>query len=175
MTALRWIGILAAALAALVLVVALVGAALPRSHVASRGAHVARPPEEVWRTITDVSEFPRWRPDVSAVEHLPDREPGGRASWRETGPNGRITYELVETDPPRRLVTRIADDALPFGGSWTYDLAPAPDGGTTVTITEHGDVRNPIFRFMSRFVFGHHATMEAYLKALRGREAAAVR
>ena len=168
MTVLKWIGVAAAVLAALVLVVALVGAALPRAHVASRSAHVAQSPQEVWRTITRVSQFPRWRPDVRAVELLPDRAPGAGASWRETGANGRITYEVVEAEPPRRLVTRIADDALPFGGRWTYDLAPAPDGGTTVTITEHGEVRNPLFRFASRFVFGHHATMDAYLKALQG-------
>jgi len=167
MTALRWIGIAAATLAALALAVVLVGAALPRAHVASRSVHVVRPPGDVWRTITGVSQFPQWRPDVSAVERLPDREPGGRAAWCETGANGRITYELVEADPPRRLVTRIADDALPFGGSWTYELAPAPDGGTTVTITEHGEVRNPVFRFVSRFVMGHHATIDAYLEALQ--------
>lgn len=177
MTALQWIGIVAAVLVALALVVVLVGAALPRAHVATRTVTVARPPADVWRTITRVKDFPRWRPDVSAVELLPDRETGGggrsRMSWRETGKNGRITYELVERDAPRRLVTRIADDKLPFGGSWTYELSPAPNGGTTVTITEHGEVRNPLFRFVSRFVMGHHATLDAYLAALQAADTAA--
>jgi hypothetical protein len=35
-----------------------------------------------------------------------------------------------------------------------------------VRITEDGEVYNPIFRFMSRFVFGHTHTMDAYLRAL---------
>ena len=37
---------------------------------------------------------------------------------------------------------------------------------TIVRITEDGQVYNPVFRFMSRFVFGHARTMDAYLRAL---------
>ena len=33
-----------------------------------------------------------------------------------------------------------------------------------VTITEDGWVGNPIFRFVSRYVMGHHATMDGMLK-----------
>jgi hypothetical protein len=71
----------------------------------------------------------------------------------------------VLVDPPRRLIGRIADPSLPFGGSWTYDVV-REGAGSRVMITEDGVVRNPVFRFMSRFVFGHHATQEAYLRAL---------
>ncbi len=35
-----------------------------------------------------------------------------------------------------------------------------------VTITENGEIYNPFFRFMARFVFGYTVTMETYLKAL---------
>jgi hypothetical protein len=35
-----------------------------------------------------------------------------------------------------------------------------------LTIVERGKVRNPIFRFLSRFVFGHTATIESYLSSL---------
>ena len=44
-------------------------------------------------------------------------------------------------------------------------------GGSDLTITEDGEVYNVIFRFMSRFVFGHHATMDAFLKNLQARTA----
>jgi hypothetical protein len=40
----------------------------------------------------------------------------------------------------------------------------AEPGGSALTITEDGWVANPIFRFLSRFVFGHHATMDGILK-----------
>ncbi len=35
--------------------------------------------------------------------------------------------------------------------------------GSTVTVTEDGWVANPIFRFVSRLIIGHHATMDALL------------
>ena len=54
---------------------------------------------------------------------------------------------------------RIADPELPFGGTWTYELKPEGTG-TRLVITERGEVYNPIFRFMSRFVFSRTATME---------------
>ncbi len=54
---------------------------------------------------------------------------------------------------------------MPFGGTWTFDIEPAGTG-TQLTITEDGIVRNPIFRFVSRFVFGHYKTQETYLRDL---------
>lgn len=74
-----------------------------------------------------------------------------------------IPVEVVESTPPTRLVTRVKETERNFGGTWTIAIAPSPDG-STLTITEDGWVANPIFRFMSRFVIGHHATMDALLK-----------
>lgn len=73
--------------------------------------------------------------------------------------------QTLESDAPRRLVTQIADPNLPFGGTWTTVITPA-DGESEVRITEGGEVRNPVFRFMSRFVFGLTATMDTYLRDL---------
>jgi hypothetical protein len=38
---------------------------------------------------------------------------------------------------------------------------------TTLRITEHGEIYNPIFRALARFVFGYESTMIAYLDALK--------
>jgi uncharacterized protein YndB with AHSA1/START domain len=153
---------------ALFLAAALAGLALPQGHVASRTAHVAAPPEQVWATLTDVAAHPTWRPGLTRVEMLP--APEGRAAWREHEGGSRISYETVEAVPPRRLVTRITDRNLPFGGRWEFDVRPAA-GGSDVTITEHGEVYNPIFRLISRYVLGHTATIDAYLGALQRRHA----
>lgn len=153
---------------ALVLVVALVttiGYALPRDHVASMTRLVEAPPRRVFTLITDVSRYPDWRKDVTHVEVLSTTP----LKWREHAGGDVITFELVESVPDQKVVWRIADPDLPFGGTWTYELQP--DGGgahTRVTIAERGEVYNPIFRFVSRFVFGHTATIEAYLDALAG-------
>lgn len=146
----------------LVMIVALVGLALPQNHVASRTVTLNRPVLDVWHAINDVESFPSWRPSVARVEVLA-REP---KRWREVGPGDALTLEVVETQAPSRVVVVIADRNLPFGGRWVYDLAPE-GAGTRVTITEHGEVYNPIFRFVSRFIIGHTATIDEYLAALQ--------
>ena len=160
----KWLLIGIAVLAGIVVLVAAIGALLPKAHVASRQARVNATPETVWKLITDVDGFPSWRGDVKRIERLADR--GGRAVWVEETSSGRITLAVDRTEPPRLLVLRIADPDLPFGGTWTYELQPEAQG-TVLTITENGEVYNPIFRFMARFVFGHEATIAGYLDALR--------
>jgi uncharacterized protein YndB with AHSA1/START domain len=150
-------------LGALLLALVALGYALPVAHVASRDAVLPVPPERVFAVLTDVEAFPAWRSDVQAVEVIA-RLP--HVQWRERGSDGTIAFEVQESDPPRRLVTRISDRTLPFGGAWTFTLQPA-DGGTKLTIREDGEVYNPLFRVMSRFVFGHTATIDRYLADLQ--------
>jgi uncharacterized protein YndB with AHSA1/START domain len=159
----RWILTVVGVLAAVVAIVVVVGMLLPKEHTARSHATFDAAPDSIWRVLTDVEAFPAWRGDVSRVELLPPSN--GHRSWREIGKNGTITFEEVAAEPSRRLVSRIADPNLPFGGSWTYDVVP-DSNGTRVTITENGIVYNPVFRFMSRYVFGHHATQEAFLRSL---------
>ena len=151
---------------ALILLVLVVGWMLPVKHRASRSVTHPATAEQVWALITNVEAFPEWRTGVKSVTRLPDRD--GKKMWIEDGRDGRLTMAVERSEAPRQLVTRIADPDLPFGGTWTYLIAPAPNG-TTLTITEDGEVYNPIFRFMSRFVFGHEATMTAYLSAAEKR------
>jgi hypothetical protein len=139
------------------------GALLPTAHVAAMRATYRQPTDRVWQAITDVDAFPAWRTGVTAVERQPTRE--GRQAWVEVGPQGRVPLEVVEARASSRLVLRIADPDLPFGGTWTYELVPA-DGGCTLTITENGEIYNPVFRLLARFVFGYHATAEQYLVSL---------
>jgi uncharacterized protein YndB with AHSA1/START domain len=159
----KWVLIVVAVLAGLVALVAIVGALLPVSHVASRAVRLPRPPAAVWAVVTDFANAASWRSDLERVEMLPDRE--GRPAFREHGDNGEIAMQVDELHEPDRMVVRIADPDLPFGGTWTWELTADGDG-TKVTVTERGEVKNPIFRFMSKFVFGHTATLERVLADL---------
>lgn len=158
----KWIGLVVGAIALLFVVMAVVGAMLPRAHVASRTATFKRSAAELFALITDVQRAPEWRTGVKRVDVQPAAE-GGRARYVEVSSQGPIAMEVVESVPGQKLVTRIADESLPFGGGWTFELQPA-GAGTRLTITERGEVKNVIFRFMSRFIFGHTATMEQYLR-----------
>jgi len=159
----RWILIGLGVLVLLIALVALVGALLPRGHVAARSAVYRQPPEEVFATIRGFAAYPEWRADATKVEILPSVD--GKERFRETGSYGAITFAVEEVHAPRRMVVRIADEGLPFGGTWTYELTPVSEG-TRLTITERGEVHNVFFRFLSRFVFSQHATIDKLLQAL---------
>jgi len=166
----KWILLGVAVIVVVVAIITIVGAMLPKKHIASRKARFRQPPALIWEVI---SGPPTWRPDIRSFEELPDRD--GHKVWVEVDKHGQsITFERVEARPPVSMVTRIADPKLPFGGSWTHEIS-AVDGGSEVVITESGEVYNPIFRFISRFVIGHSASIEKYLTALGNKLGEAVK
>jgi hypothetical protein len=52
-----------------------------------------------------------------------------------------VGLAILVAMPPRRLVRRI--------------------------VGENGEIYNPFFRFVSRYIVGHHRTIDGYLRALR--------
>ncbi len=157
----KWLLGVLAALALLVLLVFAIGFALPRAHIASVRAHLRQPPDSIYHAVTDVENGPQWRSGLDSVRVL-ERTP---LTWTESASWGNLTMVMDEATPPSRVVTRIADTSDGFGGTWTYEIAPERTG-SIVTITERGEVYNPIFRFMSKFVFGHYASLETYARDL---------
>jgi hypothetical protein len=143
------------------IVVFLTGSLLPKQHVASRAIALRRKPQDVFQLISDFQAAPSWRSDVKAIVLLTSED--GHVLYREDGANGAITMEIAELDPPTRMVTRIADKGLPFGGVWIFDISPTTDG-CRLNITERGEIYNPVFRFVSRFLMGYHRTLDTYLR-----------
>lgn len=133
----KWILYAAAAIAAIVFVVAAIGAALPVKHTATRTTRVALPPDALYTLLTQIKY-------------------------------GDVPVHVERQEPPSLLVSRVDASEKAFGGTWTYRIAPAP-GGSELTITEDGEVYNVIFRFVSRFVIGHHATLDGYIRNLQAR------
>lgn len=164
----KWVAIILGGIVALVLVVTVIGATLPKSHVAVRAAHFHRPVEELFNTVIDVPSSPSWRKDIQRIEMLPPK--GSRFAWREVSKNGTVSYEgevvrLPAPSVPGRFISRITDKSLPYGGEWIIDVATTSEG-SIVTVTENGEVYNPIFRFVSKYVMGQTATIDGYLRAL---------
>jgi hypothetical protein len=149
----------------LVLVTYVIGLFLPADHVAEdeRVVHGA-PVELVAARIRSVESQPKWRRGVKAIELLPPDNAGG-IHYREVGGNGTMSFRLREVTPNRKFESVMTDDALPFGGRWIISIDPV-DNGTRLRIREEGTVRPPIFRTLSRFVFGHQSTLKAYLNDL---------
>ena len=93
--------------------------------VAAAEIDIAAPASAVWEALTDIDAMPSWRIGLKSVTRLPDKN--GLPVHTENTTAGKMTFETTLMDPPRRLVRGMASD-LPFGGTWTFDVAPAPDG-----------------------------------------------
>jgi hypothetical protein len=144
----------------LIAAIVVIGALLPKHHIVQRSALVNATPEQVFRLISGPQQ---WRTDLNQYKFYDE---AGHHMLKETDKHGQtITYEVVESQPPTLLRRTIADKNLPFGGSWTWDIQPQ-SAGCSVNITEEGDVYNPVFRFVSRFVIGHTRTIDNYLAML---------
>ncbi len=150
-------------LLALVILPLAIGYMLPRHHVATSSVTLQQPPDSVWAVIYDFAGYPEW---WEYVERMEREVKNGRVIWMQyDSRNQVIPYEVVGTNPPRKLVTRIVDEGMPFGGMWTYDIAPA-GSASSLTIREDGVIHNPVFRIVARFIMGYHGTMDDYLTAL---------
>jgi uncharacterized protein YndB with AHSA1/START domain len=139
----KWILRVVLSIIGLVVLITVVGYVLPVSHEASRSAEFNQPPETVYALISDLKNYSSW--------------------W----PENQTNVEVVEAVAPSKFVTRIVGET-DFGGTWTMEIVPT-SGGSRLTITERGEIYNPIFRTLAKFVFGHTSTMESCLDAARQR------
>ena len=135
----KWILRIAAFLVAVVSAIAIVGYFMPAAHEASRSAEFTKSPEMVYALISDLKNYSSWWPDND------------------------VNVEVVEAVPPSRFVTRIVGESA-FGGTWTWDIEKTA-AGSRATITERGEIYNPMFRALARFVFGYTSSMESCLAA----------
>ena len=158
----KWVLWILGGLAGLVGMMAAIGAMLPLRHHATRRARYKASPDAVYAVLAGP---PDWRTGVKSFGELP-AQGGRRRWWEEDTHRQKITFEEVEARPGERLQVRTADKGLPFGGTWTFDIAKAADGGSELRIAEDGEVYNVIFRFMARFFFGYHGSIETYLRDL---------
>ncbi len=142
----------------------LAGSLIAREHTATSTIELKASPAQVWATLTEWRQFKTWRKDLTAIEEL--TTPDGQKGWVETSSWGRMPLLVERTEPERLFVGRIADDSLPFGGTWTHRLEALPNGGTRLASTEDGFIKPAFFRLMAKVVFGYHKTLNDWQTAL---------
>ena len=150
-----------------VAVVFLIGWRLPESHEVSVERDYAAAPERVYQEISSPKEYPRWRSGVQKVDML-EATDDRLERFKEYALGDEVTYVIEEKVPGQRFVTTIADKDLPYGGTWIFEMTPLATG-TRLRITEEGEVYNPFFRFVSRFILGHTRSIETYHSDLEKR------
>lgn len=161
-----WILMVMGLLVAIVAALIVGGLATPREHVASRSRTYRTSPETLWQIVRDVASYASWREDMIDVQMVTGEEPA--VQWREISSGGSVTFGIIEEQPPTRFVARVMDDDLPWGGTWSWSIVPTAEGAT-LTITEHGFVNNPIFRFIGTHFMGFTKSIDQYLRALEVR------
>src|SRR6266850_273093 len=154
----KWVLITLGVLVGLIALMALVGAFLPREHRATSSIALRQPPDSIWSVVRDFAGVRAWFPGMTESQRLPDRD--GHEVWRQKMGGFDMPIIVLESTAPRKLVTQIDPTAsASFGGTWTYELV-LDSVGTRISVTESGWISNPIFRFMSRFLFGYHASLD---------------
>jgi hypothetical protein len=153
----KWLLIIVGILVCLVLIIVIIGYLLPVKHRSSVQVSLRASPAEIWARLADFKDYPAWRKDVKSVDV---RSP---VEWVEVNEHGdSLPLKIVVQEPGRRLVTQIQGHDLPYGGGWEFELLNN-GGSTTLTITENGEVYNPVFRFVSKFIIGHSASLKKYI------------
>jgi|CXWL01.1.fsa_nt_gi hypothetical protein len=158
------VGVLAVA----ALAIYALGASTPRTHTAEVTRVIAAPPERIAARIRAVADYPNWRGGV-AVENV--NVTNDATTYVELAEGDRISYRLTEPEAGARFVATITDEKLPFGGAWTISIEPVPEGAR-VRIREDGVIRDALYRFFARYVFGYTSSIEGYLSRLAEAEGA---
>ena len=160
----KWLLIAVAAVAALIVAVVVIGSLRPRNHVARVRGRLNANPDAVWQVLRGFETWAEWNSATQKVERTTDLN--GKQVWLFHGRWGKMPMILDTDESPRRMRTVVGEGAG-FSGSWTYEIEPQGDG-CTLTLTEEGSVRNPVFRFMMMF-HGNHATMLRFFTDLAAR------
>ena len=163
----RWkhwlLAILLLLVAALIVAYAL-GERLPAEHTTVAAATISAPPSRVWELISNVDNYPKWRSGLPSVEELPPA--AGHQRWTEHYTHDQLSFVLLDSNPVSSRVVLMEPGTHPFDGQWTFQLQPMDDGRTSVTITEHGHVFAPIFRFIGHYITGDDFQQKRYLDDL---------
>lgn len=96
----------------------------------------AHSPERVWRALTDPKELGAWlMPNDFAptVGHKFQFNIGPQRAWR-----GIVDCEVLEVDPPRRLVYSWQGDPKNRPTTVIWTLTPTADGGTQLKLEHSG-------------------------------------
>jgi uncharacterized protein YndB with AHSA1/START domain len=129
--------------------------------VIARGSVVIdAPPSVVWKTISDIDQWPTWNPDVSSARLDGNLEVGSTFRWK-AGP-GTITSTLLEVEPGRSIAWRGSTMGIRAVHIWRIE---ADGNGTRLETEESWD--GLIVRLLARSM---HARLDTAIT--RGLEAA---
>ena len=167
-TALAWLGVACGALVGAVAAMTLLGWLMPSRYVASQSLLLPVPIADAWTTLVDYPGHTAWRRGLTAVDRLPDAE--STEVWRESFGRSTTRTTTIEAHSPSSLVRQFDVEGGSIRRRWEFALEPVVSpGNTRITLTEFGEIRNPLRRFVVRFITGRSTTLKDFLRDLAHR------
>ncbi|HLJ84603.1 MAG TPA: hypothetical protein VKT51_10560 [Candidatus Eremiobacteraceae bacterium] len=167
----RWVGTLFFFFAFVFLTVAGIGTTIPIWHSTKCAADIAAPSDALFGAIADDGSSASWRPELRSVTLVSGSGP--TTVWRETYKSGQeltLYTNRLGYASGRQLVRDIPfDPRLGFDGNWVFNVGKSGQRGenkTRVAINEQGHIYNPVFRFLTKYVFGYSGSIRTYLTDL---------
>jgi uncharacterized protein YndB with AHSA1/START domain len=105
----KWVLIILGGFLGLFVLMALIGAFVSRDHRATSTVTLHQPPDSVWTVVRDLGGVPAWWSAVKESARQPDKH--GQEVWRQKMSGWDVPLIVIESAPPRRLVTQIDPSA----------------------------------------------------------------
>jgi uncharacterized protein YndB with AHSA1/START domain len=130
----RWLLIAALAVVLILAIAFAAGAVLPARIDVTRSVVINRPPENIWRVLTDYNSLSLWHPQYRGTRIISN--PGEKpVRWRALYTDGRTANVTVaEENFPLRYAEKISDIDLPFSGRWQLQMERSD---LTTKVTAH--------------------------------------
>lgn len=159
---------LAAGVAAVAAVVFAFGYTLPQTYENSRTVELDRPADEVYAVVSDFRNYPNWWPEVTRIEVMVDSPQ--RTTYRQfMMSNQMVILRQREATPPARYATEFDDPDLPYGGWWSFEIVQTGENRSKLTIAEHLEIYNPLYRAYARVVTGYTGRIDSFATAIAER------
>lgn len=135
-------------LAALVLLVFVVGFMLPERHDTSISVNFTNPPEKLWAAISDYETHPMTGAQRKSTQKQPDE--GGLPVWIEDLGPTQVTVRTLSATAPTYVKRNMFDSVVRMNVDCEFRIEPVA-GGSRVTATSQttvpsGNWRAPLFR-----------------------------
>jgi len=145
------------------------GSSQPEEHEVLAYVDVPVSVDEAYALLSDLEARPSWRPRVDRIGRIHD-DGEGRQVWRELDHGGdRFDLKVMALTPPHEVVFATASpEQIGYDAVWTWHLR-ATDTGSLVTLTEVGEIDNPLWRGIFYLRSGPEETVLSELQLLSTR------
>ncbi len=105
----------------------------------SESIEINRPAEAVFKCLTDISQAPSWRPNLSIRDFSGEPFMVG-TTWSEVtkfmGREVVVNFEVTDLEAGQHFVTK--QEGAGVSGNLDWNISPGTDGGSTFTLSFDG-------------------------------------